>query len=271
MSTPPAASRTERITPSPTPMGGMFTQQELVSKLQRSVRLGRDALAPRPVAPGSRRPRPQGVRPTALPTVPVPGGNSPTVNSLDAVLEHRESVRYYRKQSVDAAVVARIVRAGHRADASAWPEEVAAGLDIELLVAARRMTGSAPAILRLDEDVFYPLAELDEETAEDLVLQIEYAWSPVTLIAIAPLADSLDRWGDHGERLMNIRASAAITAALYEAAVLGLVGSPFAGFLVSGLRRLLTVDGYANAQLFAASLGHPAVGDDVVTGGIHRL
>ncbi|PPH36789.1 hypothetical protein C5E02_00850 [Rathayibacter rathayi] len=247
----------ERIRPAPTAAGGLRTQHELISELQHSVRLSPDQLAVRPLPIGVRRPLVQGVSPVALPAVPVPAEGAHPACGLDDVIEHRESVRFYGEQSVDAAVVARIVRAGHRADAATWPGEAGAGLGIELLVAARRMTGSAPAILRLDGDVFVPLAELDEDTAEDLVLQIEYAWSPVILIAIAPLADALDRWGDHGERLVNTRAAAAVTAALHEACSLGLVGSPFAGFLTSGLRRLLDVDGYANAQLFAASLGHP--------------
>lgn len=247
----------ERIRPASTRAGGLRTQHELISELQHSVRLSPKELAVRPLPIGVRRPPVHGISPVPLPAVPVPVGGAHPVNSLDEVLEHRESVRFYGAESVDAAVVARIVRAGHRADAATWPSEVGAGLGIELLVAARRMTGSAPAILRLDGDAFVPLAELDEETAEDLVLQIEYAWSPVILIAIAPLADALDRWGDHGERLVNTRAAAAITAALHEASSLGLAGSPFAGLLTSGLRRLLDVDGYANAQLFAASLGHP--------------
>ncbi|PPI20975.1 nitroreductase family protein [Rathayibacter sp. AY1B5] len=253
------------MTTIPTPMRGLRAQHELIGELQQSVRLSPAALATRPSPAAPRRPRVQGVRPTGLPTVPVRRDATPRLHSLDEVLERRESVRFYREQWVDAEAVAQIVRAGHLADASTWPGEAEAGLGIELLVAARRMTGSSPAILRLEGDEFVPLAELDEESADDLVLQIEYAWSPVILIAIAPLADALERWGDHGERFVNTRAAAAVTAALHEAAGLGLAGSPFAGFLTSGLRRLLDVDGYANAQLFAASLGHPAVEGDIVT------
>lgn len=77
------------------------------------------------------------MRPTSLPTVPVSRDASPRLHSLDAVLEHRESVRFYREQWVDAEAVAQIVRAGHLADASTWPGEAEAGLGIELLVAAR--------------------------------------------------------------------------------------------------------------------------------------
>lgn len=247
--------------PRPTPVGGLRAQHAIVGDLQRSVRLGPDQLRRRPTAGSGRRPRVSGVRPTALPRVAVPAAVPEPVLTLDEVLARRESVRFHSDVPLDPAVVARVVRAGHAADAAAWPDEVAAGLGIELLVAARRMTGAAPAVYRLAGDAFEPLADLHDEDADDLVLQLEFAASPVILVAIAPFADALERWGDHGERLANTRAAAAVSAALLEAFSLGLDGSPFAGFLTSGLRRLLDVDGYANAQMFAASLGHRA-GED---------
>jgi len=258
--TPPIAAAT--------PLTALKPQHALITELQRSVRLDADQVIDGPRTITHRRPLTRGVQPVDLPTIPTGSdAEASDADDLDAVLQRRESVRFYREQSVDADLVARVVRAGTHADASAWPAEVEAGLGVELLVAARRMTDAAPAVYRLTDAGFTPLAELDD--ADDLVLQIEYAWSPVILIAVVPLADSLERWGDHGERLANIRAGAAISAALHEAAALGLVGSPFAGFLTSGLRRLLDVDGYANAQLFAASFGHPTDGSPAFTGS-HR-
>ena len=246
-----------------TPLQRLAPQHALIAELQRSVRQGPAELADRPRA-HSPRPRSTGATPVELPFVPLTAAPSQPGDSLDDVLDRRESVRFYREEPVAAQTVAQVVRAGRHADATAWPAEAEAGLGIDLIVAARRMAGAAPAIYRLEEGGFAPLAPLDD--ADDLVLQIEYAWSPVILMAVAPLADALDRWGDHGERLVNIRSGAAIAAALHEAAALGLVGSPFAGFLTSGLRRLLDVDGYANAQLFAASFGHPVDGGEAFTG-----
>lgn len=234
------------------------SQSDIALQLQQSVRLNeaKVELLPNPIFTHRSK---VGSAPAAAPMQPVPVTPTESIHrqSLDDVLEQRESIRFYSDQQVTTDVAARIVRAAQLADQTGWPDECSAGLELDILIAARGLQGAEPAIYRLEGDHFVPLAPLPIEGAEDLVLQVEFATSPLIVIAIAPFADLLARWGDHGERLANTRAAAAIAAALFEANALGVAGSPFAGFLTSGLRRLIEVDGYANAQMFAASFGHP--------------
>lgn len=234
-------------------------QHELVSELQRSVRLDAERITQLPHPVLERDPLTKGVGdPATLAPVHVDAALPPRQHSFDEVLEQRVSDRFYSDATVAPEALARIVRAAREFDRSTWTADTQADLGLDFLVAARSVEGAAPAIYRLVDDEFLPLASLPERGAEDLVLQIEFAYAPVILIALAPFANLLARWGDHGERLANTRAAAAISAALHEAASLGIAGSPFAGFLTSGLRRLIDADGYANAQMFAASFGHPA-------------
>jgi hypothetical protein len=234
-------------------------QHELVTDLQRAVRLDAARVTQLPHPAPERDPLTEGVTGTES-LAPVAAGTAEVARqrTFDEVLEQRVSDRFYSDESVSPAALARIVRAARDFDRSTWQDDAQADLGLDFLVAARSVDGAAPAIYRLVDDTFMPLALLPERGAEDLVLQIEFAYAPVILIALAPFANLLARWGDHGERLANTRAAAAISAALHEAASLGIAGSPFAGFLASGLRRLIDADGYANAQMFAASFGHPA-------------
>jgi hypothetical protein len=234
-------------------------QHELVTELQRAVRLDADRVTQLPHPLGERDRLTEGVLDTTtIAPVRVEAPLPERERTFDEVLEQRVSDRFYSDETVAPEALARIVRAAREFDRSTWTEDAQADLGLDFLVAARSVDGAAPAIYRLVDDTFMPLAPLPERGAEDLVLQIEFAYAPVILIALAPFANLLARWGDHGERLANTRAAAAISAALHEAASLGIAGSPFAGFLTSGLRRLIDADGYANAQMFAASFGHPA-------------
>ncbi|MGV9327886.1 hypothetical protein ACWDR1_08565 [Streptosporangium sandarakinum] len=209
-----------------------------------------------PVPPvGPRRPVPAGlteVRPVAAPKSGRP---------LEDVLRTRVSIRDYAERPVPVEVVAAGLATAFRLDREAWPEEWADGNGLGVLVAARRVAGLAPALYRADEDGarLVPLAGLaDGRAAEEMVLQIEYAASPVILAVTGSLSTALRRHGAHGHRTLLARASGLAYAALVESCAHGLAGSVFAGFLQSGMRPLVDLDGYRQRQLFAVSLGYPA-------------
>ncbi|GGP95454.1 nitroreductase family protein [Streptosporangium pseudovulgare] len=211
--------------------------------------------------PGPGRIRPAGPREAGpdLPevrTAPAP----PTARPLEEILRNRVSIRDYADEAVPAGVVAASLATAFRLDREGWPDDCAAGHRLGVLVAARGIDGLRPAVYRADEDGarLVPLAGLaDGRAAEEMVLQIEYAASPVILAVTGSLSAALDRHGAHGHRSLMARAAGFAYAAMIQAAAYGLTGSVFAGFLQSGLRPLVDLDGYRNRQLFAVSLGYP--------------
>ncbi|MBG0827791.1 hypothetical protein HS041_08440 [Planomonospora sp. ID67723] len=205
----------------------------------------------RPVGPRGAGPDLAQVRPVAAP---------PADRPLEEILANRVSIRDYADRAVPVEVIAASLAAAFRTDREGWPDDCAAGHELGVLVAARTVAGLEQAVYRADEDGarLVPLAGLaDGRAAEEMVLQIEYAASPVILAVTGSLSTALSRHGAHGHRSLMARASGLAYTALIHASAYGLVGSVFAGFLQSGLRPLVDLDGYRQRQLFAVSLGYP--------------
>lgn len=235
------------------------TQIDLLTRLQEGTRSSRAALAvhgPRsltePVPPVTpRRPAPD-----ATPvTVP---GSAPTVD-VDTLLATRVSQRFFAGTALAPQVLAAALLAARRADAGCWPDDE----PVDLLVVVDRVEGLAPGLHRAEPDLaagtvtFHPLAELSRSDVEEMVMQLEFAAAPAILMAVASLDAHLQRWGDHGEPLMNRRAGQAMATALLHVQRRGGCGQIFAGCLPGGLARHLTVDGYYRAQVLAAAVGNP--------------
>lgn len=242
------------------PPPALLDAGDVLRRLQLGARLSEDDLrtAPAPVPPRLRSPL-AGEGPAARERVTAVAA-PPSALPMEEVLRRRASTRTYAPEPVPVELVAAVVRAASGFDRAAWPEDEA-GAGLDFLVAARHVTGLAPGIYLYvrDDAEFVRLADLPQgEAAADLVLQLEFADAPVTVLACGPLAASLARHGEHGHRLLLARAGAASQAAWLTALDRGLVGSIFAGFLASSLKPLVPVDGYRSAQLLAFSCGHPA-------------
>ncbi|GIH75824.1 nitroreductase family protein [Planobispora longispora] len=213
-------------------------------------------------SPRTDRARPVGPRGAGTDLAPVrPVAAPPADRPLEDILADRVSIRDYADRAVPVEVIAASLAAAFRMDREGWPDDCAAGHELGVLVAARTVAGLGQAVYRADEDGarLVPLAGLaaDGRAAEEMVLQIEYAASPVILAVTGSLSTALARHGAHGHRSLMARASGLAYAALIHASAYGLVGSVFAGFLQSGLRPLVDLDGYRQRQLFAVSLGYP--------------
>lgn len=256
MSTSPSIASTAGTGPSY--LEHLSTQYELTAALQRSSRLNEQSFTALPRA-GRFTPHP--VTSTGTPTAQVSSineyGTEATITRRDLreTLETRVSERFFGSEPVSTTLVDLVLCAAQAHDAKTWAEEHRAGLPLDLVIAAVNVAGLAPGIYRRQPEGFQLICPL-HEPLDDLVLQLEFASAPVILLAIAPLADELQRWSDHGERVANLRAGGAIGAGMLEAQRYGLAASPFAGFLAAPFRKLVTADGYHNAPLFAGAFGH---------------
>jgi hypothetical protein len=176
------------------------------------------------------------------------------------VLPERTSIRDYAGTELPGADVSAIFAAADLMDARGWPEERAAGVDLELYCAAWRVSGVDVGLYRYapQQSGLIRVASLPEgPEAEDLVLQREFAHAAALLVITGNLAGALARHGSHGHRLLLSRAGAAGHAASLAALRLHLVGSVFAGLLPHVLRERAGADGYHRAALFAFAVGHP--------------
>ena len=235
------------------------TQFELLSQLQRGTYRARRALAlhgPRPL--GETVPRVSALEP------PTSGRDhrfsvAAPVQDVDSLLSKRSSQRYFADRALDPGVLAAGVLEALRADRCCWPEDE----PLDLLVAVSAVAGMEPGLYRAvpaesaDSVKFQFLQHISREDIAEMVLQVEFAYAPAIVLALASLESHLQRWGDHGEPLMNRRAGQAIATTLLNAQRRGAAGQIFAGCLPSGLARHLTVDGYYRAQILATVLGHP--------------
>lgn len=180
--------------------------------------------------------------------------------AIETVLRRRRSVRHYAPDSVTAEEVATVLRAARAADEAHFAGERAAGVSVDLMLAARRVDGVERRlhVLREDPDRLCPVTDLpDEADAADLVLQREYADSPALVLVLGALGAALERHGDHGYRLMLLRAGAVAHAGWLAADALGLDATVFAGLLPSAVTALTGSDGFTRGQLFGLTFGAP--------------
>lgn len=238
-----------------TKLESLSSQYDIITELQKASRLDAQDLKVLPFAGTFVPRRVSGVHgPGGMESVTVKH-RIPVQKTLSQTLETRTSERFFKDATLDPCLVAEVMRAAGAYDLNQWAGECENGLELDLLVVARRVDGLVPGFYRFVGDSFIPVEPLNEPL-DDLVLQLEFASAPVIVLALAPLADELERWSDHGERVANLRAGGAIAAGLLAGQARGLSGSPFAGFLSAPLRRLLNTDGYENAPMFAAAFGY---------------
>lgn len=201
------------------------------------------------------------------PTVVVRPDPQPA-RGLDEVLESRHSQRFFTDRAVGAATLTAALATALDADRDLWPDPAEWATAPQLVVAALRVDGLDTGLHRFDRDVdgdrhaYTLLRPLSPRDVGDMVLQSEYADSPVIVAAVGSLDAALVSRGDHGTRLLNARASQLCYSTLLAANARGIAGSVFAGFLASGLSRHLNTDGYHLAQVFAVALGHPVPATD---------
>jgi hypothetical protein len=227
----------------------------LLERLLADTRLDADSASrPRPPVPPELRRAPENGPLTALPSPASPRA------ALDDVLTERTSIRDYAATPLSDADVSAIFTAADRMDARGWPDERAAGVDLELYCAAWRVSGVDTGLYRYlpQRSGLVRVASLpDGPQAEELVLQQEFAHAPALLVITGNLAGALARHGSHGHRLLLTRAGAAGHAAWLASLRLHLVGTVFAGLLPHVLRERAGADGYHRAALFAFAVGHP--------------
>jgi nitroreductase len=180
---------------------------------------------------------------------------------LAEVLQRRRSIRFYSQGELRADELGTLLAASCAADRASWPREVAAGVELQLLVVALDVGGVDAGLYRYGEDghELAPVASLDgERDLGNLFLQVEFACAPAVVLVAGSLAAAVERHGDHGHRLLLARAGEAAHNVWLAAVSLGLAGTVFAGVLPHALQRLAEVDGYWRTPLFACAVGRAA-------------
>jgi hypothetical protein len=237
---------------------------KLLPRLLAESRAGR-VDTPLPAVPHRLRPTPAdgSGAPVPLPPPPV------AVVGVEEALRRRTAVRHHSGEPVGLGQLREVLALSTALDDRCWPHERAAGLPLDLYVAAWRVDALPVGLYHFDAAPrpgaegghLRPVAALPRgEAAEALVLQREFAKVPVVVLVTGNLAGATARHGGHGHRLLLARAGATAHAAWLAALGLGLTGTVFAGLLPAPLRTLAGFDGYRRAALFACSFGHPLEG-----------
>jgi Nitroreductase family len=188
---------------------------------------------------------------------------------LLTVLEQRRSIRHFGPQPVAASLVADVVARGVEADIGSWPDHQAQ-CPLQTDVVAFRLDGLEPGMYRLDavgnpggaagdsvaNREYVQVAPLpDPGDLHELTLQREFCDSAVIISIAADLDLVGSLHGAHGYRILMGRAAAAAYTMWLDAVALGLVGTVFAGFIPTSVRRPLRSDGASRHQIFALALG----------------
>ena len=172
---------------------------------------------------------------------------------LVTAMARRHSARFFSEEPLPLSLVDDMLAAARYVDAALWPD--LADVDpLGFYIAAGNVTG-LPTALYVADGALRHAAELpDLHALEEMVLQPEFARAPLLLLVTGSLETARDA---HGHRLMLERSGAACEAACLTAVAQGYVGSIFAGFLPTALRRLLGFDGFRRTQLLGLAIGGP--------------
>lgn len=177
---------------------------------------------------------------------------------LADILQERRAVRAYHPRPIDQGSLGTLLRVAWEGDLKDWPEERPYDA-LEFVVVAWRVERTPPAMY-LYEPEKHTLAWLadapDQYTqGDELVLQPEFAKASAIVLIIGALSAALERHGSWGHQNLLFRAGAAGQRMWLASLVAGLVGTVFAGFLPRATQRLIDVDGYHRAGLFAYAMG----------------
>lgn len=193
--------------------------------------------------------------------------DAPWTTTTTALLRNRRSLRFFDDAPIELATLTSAVGAAVESDLAMWGDTTEPGAGVVPVVIALRVHGLRPGIYRFDHTAarYTRLATVDDATVADMVLQTEYAGAAAIVAAIGSLDAATEIYADHGQRLLNLRGGGLCYCTYLQACARGLTGSVFAGFLLSGLSRLLVIDGFHQTQVFAVALGHQAQPTDSPT------
>jgi len=139
-------------------------------------------------------------------------------------------------------------------DAVLW-KEAARQSPLDLYMFASHVDGLEPGIYRLDGEEAVRATNAELGTAEDLVLQPEFASAAAIVFIVGSIKSVTEAQGDHGYRVLLERAGAAAETVWLESLEMGYSASIFAGILPSILRGAIGVDGFTKVQLLAVAVG----------------
>ncbi len=179
---------------------------------------------------------------------------------VQAILPKRTATRFFTSSSLQLEHLATMLYCANEGDINDWPTEKESGVDLRLIVVAWKVTDLPVGVYRYDARThslqwINPAPDQASE-ARELVLQVEFAYTPVIILITGNLAAASARYGAWGHRQLLLRAGAAGQRLWLSALSLGLAGTVFAGFLQKAASTYAHIDGYHSAGLLAFTAGH---------------
>lgn len=179
--------------------------------------------------------------------------------SIADVLKQRRSVRSFGDEPVQVGHLGTMLHYGLSKDILEHHSEEGGNPWISLRVIANRMQGLRKGAyfyhfsrhqLSCDHD------GISTAQLSDLFVQSEFVDAPVTLLITGSLAAATASYGTDGHRRLLHRAGAVGHRMWMVGLSLGLQGCLIAGLVPDAARRMLSIDGYEEALLFAVATGH---------------
>ncbi len=180
--------------------------------------------------------------------------------SVGDVLAKRRSVRKFSQRPVDLRDISTALYHAHSADTTDHVDTT----PLTYFVLANNVQGIEQAVYIYEPGKHALLKvrqPLSHELTVDLLVQSEFADAPVIIWIAGSLAIACAQEGAQGHRKLLVRAGATGHRLWMVALGLGLSGSIFAGLIPGAARRMLGMDGYRMASLFAFAAGYQS--DDI--------
>jgi hypothetical protein len=194
----------------------------------------------------------------AAEVVPTPATSLDHDGSLAEVLLSRTAQRFYSDAPVPRAMVDLALESARAVERSLFGGFDASELDLDFLVVANRVDDTPREFWMVTPTGTETLGQLPSYAdLADLVLQVEYSWAPVTIMAIGHLDQALTLLGPAGHRHLLTRAGAAMHGSWLSMVAAGMVGSIYAGLVATPLRSIADVDGHSRLGLLAFAFGYP--------------
>lgn len=193
-------------------------------------------------------------------------GQLGNIRKLEQSLQFRTSTRFFNDTPVSYEDLIVILNSNIQYLEGVWGDI----RNIEQYVIARNIDSElldANSIYRYENENFIEVAKLQEKNFHELYLQIEFSYSPVTIILVGKIEKSINEYkGMHAYKNLLISAGSTLYHSWLQSVTMGYAGTVFAGTIQKALSQISDVDGFRKCQLFAFAFGYPKFPDTLKGG-----
>jgi SagB-type dehydrogenase family enzyme len=179
--------------------------------------------------------------------------------SIEEVLRSRRSVRTFSETPVELRAISTALSCAVLSDSGLWPQSYLHSA-LDFLVLANRVKGLAPGVYRYDSrarSLRLHRSLLTDAQKLELFVQPEFSKAAAVIWITGNLEQACAARGARGHRELLLRAGAAGHRLWMAGVAQGASGTVIAGLVPGAARRILGLDGYESASLFASAWGYP--------------